>query len=98
MNAGTQKNTKYILANDVAKSMCGNLLDALIPFHTLKGCDTTSFIALNSKSTNSYQGIRWRYFRRFSFQKHRKVILLYIWNANFWWYKQSQVTSFPEEK
>ena len=31
--------------------MSQSLLDALIPFHTITGCDTTSFIAQHSKST-----------------------------------------------
>ena len=75
-----KKNPKYIPVHDVAKSMCGNLSDALIPFYTLKGCDTTLFIALNSKSTNSYQGIRWRYFRRFSFQKLRKGVYVFTFS------------------
>ena len=51
MNAGTPKKTKYIPVHDIAKSMCQDVLEALIPFHTLTGCDTTSFIALHSKST-----------------------------------------------
>ena len=51
MNAGAQKSSMYIPVPDVAKYMWGNLLKALIPFHTLTGCDTTSFIALHSKFT-----------------------------------------------
>ena len=51
MNAGTPKKPKYIPVNDIAKSMCQDVLDALIPFHTLTGCDSTSFIAQHSKST-----------------------------------------------
>ena len=51
MNAGTPKKPKYIPVHDIAKSMSQDVLDALIPFHTLTGCDTTSFIAQHSKST-----------------------------------------------
>ena len=51
MSTGTQKNPRYIPVHDLAKSMSQSLLDALIPFHTITGCDTTSFIAQHSKST-----------------------------------------------
>ena len=45
MKAGTQKKPKYIPVHNVVNSVSQNVLETLIPFHTLTGCDTTSFIA-----------------------------------------------------
>ena len=50
MCTGTLKSPMYIPVHDLAKCMPHYLLDALIPFHTLTGCDTTSFIAQYTKS------------------------------------------------
>ena len=51
MKAGTQKKNKYIPVHNVVNSVSQNVLETLIPFHTLTGCDTTSFIAQHSKMT-----------------------------------------------
>ena len=45
MMAGTQSKPKYIPVHTVVNSIPQNSLNALIAFHTLTGCDTTSFIA-----------------------------------------------------
>ena len=41
----------YIPVHNVVKSIPQSVLETLIPFHTLTGCDTTSFIAQHSKKT-----------------------------------------------
>ena len=49
MKAGTKKNPKFIPVHDVVNSISPTILKSLIPFHTLTGCDTTSFIAQHTK-------------------------------------------------
>ena len=49
MKCGTQKQPKYIPIHDIVSKMSPNALKALIPFHTLTGCDTTSFLAQHTK-------------------------------------------------
>ena len=51
MKTGTQKKPIYIPVHNVVKSIPQSVLETLIPFHTLTGCDTTSFIAQHSKKT-----------------------------------------------
>ena len=51
MKAGTNKKPKYIPVHDIVSSLPQDILKSLIPFHTLTGCDTTSFIAQHSKMT-----------------------------------------------
>ena len=51
MMVGTTKKPKFIPVHNVVKDIPQHLLESLIPFHTLTGCDTTSFIAQHSKFT-----------------------------------------------
>ena len=51
MIAGTKKKTKCIPVHNLVNVIPQHILEALIPFHTLTGCDTTSFIAQHSKMT-----------------------------------------------
>ena len=47
MKAETKK--KYIPVHDVVNSISPTILKSLIPFNTLTGCNTTSFIAQHTK-------------------------------------------------
>lgn len=53
MKAGTLKKPKYIPIHDVVENLSGTLplLETLIPFHVLSGCDTVSYILGHSKKT-----------------------------------------------
>ena len=51
MMCGTQKKPKYIPVHEIVKNLSSNTLKALIPFHTLTGCDTTSYLAQHTKWT-----------------------------------------------
>ena len=51
MMAGTKKNPKNIPVHDIVKCIPQQVLESLIPFHTLTGCDTTSFIANHTKTS-----------------------------------------------
>ena len=51
MKAGTAKKPKNIPVHDIVSSISQDILKSLIPFHTLTGCDTTSFIAQHTKWT-----------------------------------------------
>ena len=41
MKTGTAKTTKYISMHTVYQNLNPQLINTLIPFHTLSGCDTT---------------------------------------------------------
>ena len=51
MKAGTNKKPKNIPVHDIVSSLPQDILKSLIPFHTLTGCDTTSFIAHHTKKS-----------------------------------------------
>ena len=51
MKAGTFKKQKYIPVHDVVCNLPANCLQALIPFHALTGCDTTSYISGHTKAS-----------------------------------------------
>ena len=53
MKAGTSKKPKYIPIHDVCEKLSGTLplLETLIPFHALSGCDTVSYFLGHSKKT-----------------------------------------------
>ena len=51
MSAGTAKKPKYILVHDVYKYLPEESSRAILPFHALTGCDTTSFFYGQSKQS-----------------------------------------------
>ena len=51
MKSGTFKKQKYIPIHEVACRLPTNSLQALIPFHALTGCDTTSYISGHTKAS-----------------------------------------------
>ena len=51
MKAGTSKKQKYIPVHEIARSLSTSCLQALIPFHAITGCDTTSYISGNTKAS-----------------------------------------------
>ena len=46
---GTAKNRKHIPIAEVAKRLPIDLIEALLPYHAMTGCDTTSYIATQTK-------------------------------------------------
>ena len=51
MKAGTSKKQKYIPIHNVACNLPRSCFQALIPFHALTGCDTTSYISGHTKAS-----------------------------------------------
>ncbi len=49
--AGTSKKPKYILLCEVIDSLPSEAWSTLLPFHTITGCNTISFISSHSKKT-----------------------------------------------
>ena len=51
MMAGTKKNRKYISVDIVHQKLPTGSANALLPFHALTGCDTTSYFFGHTKKT-----------------------------------------------
>ena len=51
MKAGTSKDPKNIPVHNVVTSFSPKVIKSLMPFHTLAGCDTTSFISRHTKKS-----------------------------------------------
>ncbi|MES9880098.1 MAG: hypothetical protein ABW185_04375 [Sedimenticola sp.] len=50
MKAGTAKRRKYIPVHEIRQQLTEPVVDALIPFHAMTGCDTVSYFAGHSKA------------------------------------------------
>ena len=51
VKAGKSKNQKYIPVHHIVNRIPPNIIPALIPFHAITHCDTTSYIYGHTKST-----------------------------------------------
>ena len=51
MMSGTSQRRKYIPIGDVVNKLPPNSVDALLSFHTITGCDSTSYVVGHPKTS-----------------------------------------------